>query len=411
MPLLLDDRSTSPFNQVEHELFLRTIKILKTSRLRLPDSGNIDSGDLVDFFNHLVLINDIECLESPTWINWDITSRCNCSCIHCASDAILDPQNTGIDEISTREALEFIDEMANAKVLTVVLSGGEPFLRRDIYTIIEKIKQRGLFLTILTNGSLPLDIRRLERLLNPDTDLVQISLDGNDKASHDTQRNAAVFEDVVSNMRQLLATTVPIKANMVITHYNIDKVYDVYHFARTMGIPVISFTVNCPVGRGETVPVPDNARLLRISMNLQLLSERYPEIRIRNNVLLVPYAQPEIRARIQPDTTNHFPRIRCLAGTAKAVVDSRGDLYPCPFLLYPAFNAGNVYQDGLHRLWNHPDTWKELRTGRKLETTKCNECGYLNRCRGECPGAAYGTSKTIHAPDSRCTYIPEGDRS
>lgn len=155
---LLDDRSTAPFTEEEHELFIRTIKTLKTSRLRLPGAGEIDSGDLVDFFNHLALVSDIECLESPTWINWDITSRCNCSCIHCASDAVLDASNTGSDDVSTRQALEFIDEMASAKVLTVVLSGGEPFMRSDIYDIIAKIKQRGLFLTILTNASLPLDI-------------------------------------------------------------------------------------------------------------------------------------------------------------------------------------------------------------------------------------------------------------
>ncbi|MEC9487420.1 MAG: radical SAM protein [Prosthecochloris sp.] len=403
---LLDDRSTAPFTEEEHELFIRTIKTLKTSRLRLPGAGEIDSGDLVDFFNHLALVSDIECLESPTWINWDITSRCNCSCIHCASDAVLDASNTGSDDVSTRQALEFIDEMASAKVLTVVLSGGEPFMRSDIYDIIAKIKQRGLFLTILTNASLPLDIGRLERLLDPNTDLIQISLDGDDAESHNAQRKADVFSAVVSNISRLLETSVPVKANMVITHYNIDKVYDVYHFVRRLGVGVISFTVNCPVGRGEDVPLPDSGRLLRISMNLQLLSERYPGTRIRNNVLLVPYAQPEIRELIEPDTTNHFPRMRCLAGTAKAVVDSRGDLYPCPFLLYPAFNAGNVFRQGLHGLWNHPGTWTELRFGRKLDSTKCNECGYLNRCRGECPGAAYGSFKTIHAPDSRCSFTP-----
>ncbi len=403
MDLPVQDTDAASFTDEQQALLERTVRRLKVARLRVPDPDDIDSGDLVDFFNHLALVHDIDCLDSPTWVNWDITSRCNCACVHCAASALHDPDNAGTDETSTAQAIELVDEMAAAGVLTVVLSGGEPFLRRDLYVILDRLKQRRLFVTILTNGSLDIDLERLEAILDPEADLIQVSLDGPDAASHDRQRGARVFDRTIAMLRRLVRSSLPVKANMVLTEANVESVYEVYHLVRELGVPTVSFTVNCPVGRGEDIPAIDAQQLLRISMNLHRLSEIHPQPAIRNNVLLLPYAVPQIRRLIEPDGRRPFPRFRCLAGTAKAVVDSRGDLYPCPFLLYPAFKAGNVFQRGLYALWNDPATWVELRQGRRLDEHKCGRCGYVNRCRGECPGAAYGATRTIHAPDPRCT--------
>lgn len=407
MAALMDDRSRARFSSQEQALLERTVRKLKVARLRVPDVDDMDSGDLVDFFNHLVLFHDIPALDSPTWINWDVTSRCNCSCVHCAANAVQDVAGTGLDETSTEQALSLIDEMAEAGVLTVVLSGGEPFMRRDLYTLLQRIKQRRMFVSILTNASVPIDTQQLESILDPDADMIQVSIDGPDAASHDGHRRATVFDAMVANVQKLLETSIPIKANMVLTHQTADGVVDVFHFVRKLGIPIVSFTINCPVGRGENIEGFDPQRLLRISMNLHLLSEQYPDIAIRNNVLLLPYALPQVRELIEPDQEQLFSRVRCLAATAKAVIDSRGDLYPCPFLLYPEFNAGNVFEEGFFPLWTSAKPWAELREGRNLVDTNCGQCGFLNRCRGECPGAAFGIHRTIHAPDPRCDWRPQ----
>lgn len=394
----------------EVQLIARMLKQLKKSRLRLPTGGEMDSGDLVDYFNHLALVREIPCLDSPTWVNWDITRRCACECVHCAARSQFDPENAGRDETSTARALDFVDEMANDGVLTVVLSGGEPFLRKDLYVIIERLKQRRRFVTIQTSGALSVDVPQLSDLLNPETDLVQVSLDGPDAKLHDAQRGARVFDKAVSLIQRLVKSRLPVKVNTVITPANVDRVTDVFHFVRALGVPTISFTVHCPVGRGRNIPILHGDRLLRLSMELFRLAERHPELAVRNNVLLVPYAHPIVRKLVPITHWDLVLRPRCLAGTAKAVVDSRGDLYPCPFLLYPAFRAGNVFRVGLLPLWNHPATWTELRAGRRLGHTKCGRCGYLPVCRGECPGAAYGLHGTIHAPDPRCGYVPAKTR-
>jgi radical SAM protein with 4Fe4S-binding SPASM domain len=391
----------------EREGLLRELlATLRTSRGPIDTTGPCDSGDFIRFLNYQVLTNDIPHLDAPTWLNWDITERCNCRCVHCSSSAAYDADGTGSDPMGTAAAHRIIEELARLEVLNVVLSGGEPFMRPDFYELLEHIKETGIFVTILTNGSLALDYDRLGALIDPSTDLIQVSLDGATAPSHNAQRRAEVFHRTVRAIERLLEARLPLKLNMVITPLSMDQALPVYRLARRLGVPTISFTANVPVGRGEGLPGYDHARFLDLSLALVRERAAGGGPAIRNNLVLIPYAIPEIRALVPPSDWTPFPRLRCLAGTSKAVLSAAGDLYPCPFLLYPAFNAGNVLAGSLEEVWSAGRGWEGLRGGRSFAGTKCASCAYVNLCRGECPGAAYGVHGTIDAPDGRCTWEP-----
>ncbi|NIN99695.1 MAG: radical SAM protein [Anaerolineae bacterium] len=393
---------------IDRDKLSRLLKRLRRSRYPSDPVDFCDSGDFIRVLNHAVLTSDIDCLDSPAWLNWDITTRCNLHCLHCAADAVWDPNGKGNDPVDTRQAHAIVDELARNEVLNVVLSGGEPFMRSDIYDILVHLKEAGIFVTILTNGSLPIDFDALARLLDPTTDLVQVSLDGPTAKIHNRQRGAAAFAPAVHCIQELVRREITMKVNMVLTSINFLYALDVYHLARRLDVPVLSFTVNCPVGRGEEIERYDQRQHLLLSLELLDWQECYETPAVRNNILLVPYAVPEVRELVPPDSTVYFPRYRCLAGIAKAVLDAWGNLYPCPFMLYPAFKAGNILERSFRDVWMEGMNWEDLRRGRDLRDTKCEACGYLNVCRGECPGPAYALYGTVHSPDPRCTFSTEG---
>src|SRR5262245_27250553 len=90
--------------------------------------------------------------KAPLYIAWEVTRLCNARCVHCYSDS--GPGVRDQDELSTGAALRIIDDLADAGLLILAFSGGEPLMRRDIFELIDRARSRGLVVNIASNGAM-----------------------------------------------------------------------------------------------------------------------------------------------------------------------------------------------------------------------------------------------------------------
>ncbi len=122
-------------------------------------------------------------VKPPRLIAWELTNACNLACIHCRASALKEPQP---DELSTTRAKSFVDELIEYKP-TIILTGGEPLLRADVYEIAEYIKGKGMRAVLATNGTL-LTPQIVRKLIEVGISRVSISIDGASEEMHDVFR-------------------------------------------------------------------------------------------------------------------------------------------------------------------------------------------------------------------------------
>src|SRR5574341_758960 len=142
----------------------------------------------------------------PKWIAWEITRRCNLRCVHCRSSSELSSAAGGF---STAEALKFVDELAAYAKPVLVLSGGEPLLRPDLWEIAARGTELGLRMCIATNGLL-VDDAACEQMKKAGIRMVSLSLDGATAATHDDFRSQpGAFDATVRASQRLRAHGIP----------------------------------------------------------------------------------------------------------------------------------------------------------------------------------------------------------
>ena len=309
-----------------------------------------------------------------------VTDHCNLHCLGCYS--YVDKRNKR-KELSLEEYKEILDKLTAAGVGTLVISGGEPFLREDIDQICKYAKERGIEnLQVISNGTMPLE--RYDKAI-PYIDKLTISLDG--------------FEDRIS-------------------------------YIRDEGImPSIEATINHCKERVETTFV---ATLHKKNLHLQ---ERYMELSERLGVnfnfsLLTVKADDEIfkdflitrkdfedritqkeRAEKESGVPYEIPctlecRASCEAGKSMISVSALGDVYPCHMLHQPELCLGNILKEKIETLL---ESDKNCLRNCTVENKKpCKECQYKYLCGGGCHARAYLENGDFSKPDSTCVMTKYG---
>src|SRR3989337_833186 len=123
---------------------------------------------------------------APKWIAWEITRRCNLRCVHCRSSSELEAK--GHPDFPLEEAFRVIDDIVSYAQLVVVLSGGEPLIRKDVFEIARYGTDKGLRMCLATNGMLVND-DICEKIKGSGIRIVSLSLDGSNESVHDDFRN------------------------------------------------------------------------------------------------------------------------------------------------------------------------------------------------------------------------------
>jgi AdoMet-dependent heme synthase len=318
-------------------------------------------------------------------VAWETTGACNLSCSYCRAAATLSPSP---EELTTEEALAFIDEVAPIKPM-LILSGGEPLLRPDIFLLARHAADRELRVSLATNGTLITPLIA-EKISSAGISRVSISLDGASAEKHDAARGQGCFEKALKGIESLRGR-VDFQINFTITGKNEDDALAAFDLAERLGAKALHFFFLVPTGRGREEDLISAKRQEEL---LHLIDEE----RYRRSLEVQVTCAPQY-ARIATAVKAGSGQRRsggCLAGTNFAFVSRKGDVYPCGYL---PIRAGNIREKKFIEIWEKSPVFMSLRT-RNLKG-KCGSCSFCHACGG-CRARAYAKTGDYLESDPLC---------
>lgn len=314
-------------------------------------------------------------MNAPRIISWNITLRCPLKCSHCYVDAG-DEEADGV--LSTQEAFSVIDQIRATGTPVVVLSGGEPLLREDVYAIARYGTEKGLRMVMGTSGYL-IDQKTAVKLTEAGIRAVAISLDSKDPATHDSFRGLeGVWEKAVKAIGHCRDAGIAVQINMSVMRSAMSEVEDLIGLGASLGIRDYQLFFPIPTGRARQIE----------PRSPEEYEELIREILIRyqnSGINIRPTCAPQFR-RIAEDLGITYPAWGrgCLAGISYCRIFTNGDVTPCPYL---PVSAGNVRTTPFSDIWHNSNLFTALRDPERL-TGKCGQCYFKTICGG-CRARAY----------------------
>src|SRR5579864_3065405 len=203
--------------------------------------------------------------HKPRLIFWEVTKGCNLRCIHCRASAT---KLSSPDDLSTDTAKEIIDQIAEVSNPILVLSGGEPLYRKDIFELARYGTAKGLRVALATNGTL-VTKAVAQKIVDSGVKRVAISLDGADAATHDTFRGIpGAFDAAITGFRNLKELGMSVQINTTIARHNAHQLPHVLALAKSIGADALHTFLLVPVGCGvdiaaeQMVPPEEYERML-----------------------------------------------------------------------------------------------------------------------------------------------------
>ncbi|MFQ6019097.1 MAG: radical SAM protein, partial [Kiloniellaceae bacterium] len=285
----------------------------------------------------------------------------------------------------------------------VVLTGGEPLLRPDIFEIARQAARRGLMTVVGTNGT-RLDPRAVARLREAGVQAVGISLDSLSPAYHDGFRGiAGAWEKTMAGIDACRRAGLMFQIHFSVTDDNAHELDDMIGFARSAGAAVLNVFFLVCTGRGETVTNVSGEVYERVLRRLAEAARDEPELLVR------PRCAPHFkRMALELDPPLPVTRVHgyeaggCLAGTRYCRVTPEGELTPCPYM---ETSVGSIRERGFTDLWRAAPLFARLRAP-KLKG-RCGACEYAKLCGG-CRARPLARFGDLMGEDFLCGYRPRG---
>jgi radical SAM protein with 4Fe4S-binding SPASM domain len=346
----------------------------------------------------------------PLVMSWNVTRECNMKCSHCyinATEKKLD------NELTTQEAKNLMDQICQVSKPLLILSGGEPLLRPDIFELIQYGSSKGLKMGLGSNGSL-IDDAVAGKLKAAGIATVSISLDSNIAAQHDEFRGVeGAWEKAINACKALRKNNVLVQVNTTLTQQNYNQIDDIMSLAEGIGVENFHLFFLVPTGRGTKLTDISPQKYEDMITNTFAKASRH-KLNVR------PSCAPQFM-RIAKDMGLDMRQwIRgCIAGLYYCRIYPNGDVTPCPYL---PVKLGNVREKSFKEIWSNSNIFKALRDPNSLKG-KCGACEYRSLCGG-CRARAYGLSSDfidycgdLHEPaelksdylteDPWCVYQPK----
>ena len=203
--------------------------------------------------------------HKPRLIFWEVTKGCNLRCVHCRATAT---ELASPTDLPTEKALDIINQIADFGNPILILSGGEPLYRPDIFQLAKHATNRGLRVALATNGTL-VTKEIAKKVVDAGVQRVSISLDGADAETHDSFRGIpGAFDAAIYGFRNLKELGMPVQINMTIARHNAEQLPRVLYMVRGLGADALHTFLLVPVGCGvdiadeQMVPPEEYERLL-----------------------------------------------------------------------------------------------------------------------------------------------------
>ena len=329
-------------------------------------------------------------MNNPYLIDWAITNKCNLNCLHCRGMA---PKELDGDKV-----LKVAEQIPSLKPEWVIIEGGEPLLRQELFEVIEIIHRGGIRIHLISNGMF-LDENIAERLAEFEVNLM-ISIDGADKESYEAIRRGASFQKLKESVAIANEYKILDSCPVTIGKHNYEQLGKIFKFAQEIGYKKITFLGLKPCKDYEKY-VLNGEQYKDIFFSVVKYQKGYgldvyfdepffkPFLKEHN----IDYSAGSGDGVIVPDTSS------CVFGSYM-FIETNGDVRPCTFA--PVV-IGNVNEKKVSKIWDDMQNSELIKKIKDLSTRdgRCRKCKYLYDCGG-CRSRTFALTGDWLASDPSC---------
>ena len=347
---------------------------------------------------------------------WNLLRRCNLTCKHCyATSADSEFRN----ELDTTEALGVIDQLHEAGVRVLILSGGEPLLRDDIFQLADYARDRGFYVALSTNGTL-IDEQNIERIAAADFDYVGISIDGLEAVHDEWRQLKGSFAASMHAIDLCRARGIRVGLRTTLTQHNYPQLPALLELMRAHDVQKFYLSHLNYSGRGKRSRGADaHAQMTRDAM-WQIFERAWQDVEAGrdtdfvsgNNdadaILLLQWAAERLTAAQLAALED---MLRAWGGNASgagiANIDNIGDVHPDTY--WWQHTVGNVRRQRFRDIWldNPQPLLQQLRQHPRAVGGRCGECRWLAICNGNTRTRAWAAGD-LWAEDPGC-YLSDAE--
>jgi radical SAM protein with 4Fe4S-binding SPASM domain len=332
----------------------------------------------------------------PRLIAFEVTRRCRYHCKHCRANA--GPE--GSEELNTKQCKKIIASITKFAKPILILTGGEPMERADLYELIEYAKEKGLRVVMATCGYL-LDDDSMAKLKKAGISALAFSIDGSFAETHDRFRESpGAFDTVIKATETVKRAKIPFQINTTISKLNSGEIIGIVELAKRLGAYCFNAFMIVPTGRAAEIedaildPIQYEwvlGELLRLKMRKEI------EIRVTCGPSFARICEQAKARGLTAEGTG------CMGGRGFGFISWRGDVQTCGFL---DISAGNLVEKGFNfrKIWLGSKFLNEIRDVSEYKG-KCAECEYADACGG-CRARAMTMLGDYLAGDPVCGYMP-----
>ncbi len=230
----------------------------------------------------------------PRLVFWELTKGCNLRCVHCRATAT---ELSSPDDLSYEESVQIIEQLAEYAPLILVLSGGEPLFRGDLFRLARRATKRGIRVALGTNGTLiTADVAR--KIKEAGVRRVAISIDGADAATHDAFRGIpGAFDRAIEGFQHLKRLGMSMQINTSVAKHNAAQLPETLELALRLGADAFHLFLLVPVGCGVQIADKQMVESEQYEQILNWLYDRTLENRIELKATCAPHFFSVVRQR------------------------------------------------------------------------------------------------------------------
>ncbi len=350
--------------------------------------------------------------RAPFIIFWEITRACSLACIHCRAEA--QPKRHP-NELSTAEGLSLIDQMAEFGNPVLVITGGDPLMRRDVFQFIQYGIRRGLRVSLSPSATKLVTPEKLHKLKEAGLSRISFSLDGSCPQIHDAFRGVqGSFQRTLQCVRGVKEAGLSLQINTTVSRHNLSDLEAMGETVLCLGAVLWDLFFLVPTGRGQMDDVISPEDHERVSHWISDYAKTAPfdvkaTLGQHYRRVFIQRRQAE-EAHSKGGWSLNAPGFSITDGigwTAKGTNDGNGvcfishvgEIYPSGFL---PLKAGNVRRESLVDIYRSSPLFLELRDPSKLKG-KCGRCEFKTVCGGS-RARAYAVTGDYMAQEPYCIY-------
>lgn len=347
---------------------------------------------------------------------WNLVRRCNLNCKHCYS---LSADVDFPGELSTQEIFSVMDDLKAFRVPVLILSGGEPLLRPDIFDISRRAKEMGFYVGLSTNGTL-IDEEKSRLIADVGYDYIGVSLDGIGAVHDEFRRQKGAYDAALNGLRLCHEKGVKVGLRFTVTENNVQSLPDLLDLVEREDIDKFYLSHLVYAGRGDRYR-GDDAYHRTSRETMDRLFERCwdyvqrgveKEFTTGNNDADGVYFLQWVRQNFPEKEAHMRAKLAAWGGNSSGVnvanIDNLGNVHPDTFWWH--YTIGNIRERPFSEIW--PDTTDPIMAGLKARPRplkgRCAACGYLDVCGGNTRVRALRISGDAWEEDPAC-YLSDAE--